>query len=423
MGCKTWLALSLLLVQMVAAPALAADDDPYTEDYLYPESSPSAAINASLEVAGTFSDGMPRGVALSPDGRIFVCFPRHDKDTPYCVAELKGGVANPYPDAAFNTANTADPSNHFVSVMAARVDALNRLWVLDSGRVRKTLIAGGARLMAFDLASGKLIKSLSFPPDVVLPTTVLKDFRVDLQLGKEGMAMIADSSPEGKNAIIVVDIATGKSKRRLDGHYSVTAEPDYVVFSQGEMVRLRFNGDSRVDWTAGIAGLALSGDGKFLYYSPMAGQEIFSVPIARLCDFSVPGPVLENLVKSVGRKIGSSDGIESDTAGGLYITDVENNMIWHRKPDGGMEKIVRDDRLLWPDRLCLASDGYLYIVASQFNRGPWFHFGQDLREKPYQLLRIKVDAQPVRLLPQAVSPPTAAERAVGVHTKAATGRK
>jgi sugar lactone lactonase YvrE len=374
-----------------------------TDADIYPESSPDAALTAKLEVVHRFTESMPRGVAVSPDGRVFVCFPHHDKDGPYCLAEIKDGAAVPYPNAQINTANVADVPNHFVSIMAARVDIHNRLWVLDSGRQRRTAIAGGARLMAIDLTTGQIVKTVSFQPDVLLPASVLKDFRIDLQVGKEGVGIIADSAPQGKNGIIVVDLATGKAKRRLDGHYSVTPEPDYVVFAQGEMVRLRFDADSRVDFTAGIAGLAISGDGKYLFYSPMAGLQVFRVPIARLCDFAVPEVALDKYVEMVGRKIGSSDGIESDTAGGLYVTDVENNMIWHRRPDGVMEKLVRDELLLWPDRLCLSNDGYLYIVASQFNRGPWFHFGQDKRVRPFNLLRIKVDAKPVRLAPLAVN--------------------
>jgi sugar lactone lactonase YvrE len=391
------------LMGAATVPAYGAEDVMSTDADIYPESSPDAALTTKLEVVHRFTESMPRGVAVSPDGRVFVCFPHHDKDGPYCLAELKDGAAVPYPNDQISTANVADVPNHFVSIMAARVDINNRLWVLDSGRQGRTAIAGGARLLAIDLATGKIVKTISFQPDVLLPASVLKDFRIDLQVGKEGVGIIADSAPQGKNGIIVVDLATGKAKRRLDGHYSVTPEPDYVVFAQGEMVRFRFDADSRVDFTAGVAGLAISGDGKYLFYSPMAGLKLFRVPIARLCDFAVPDAALDKYVEMVGRKIGSSDGIESDTAGGLYVTDVENNMIWHRRPDGVMEKLVRHELLLWPDRLCLSNDGYLYIVASQFNRGPWFHFGQDLRARPFNLLRIKVDAKPVRLAPLAVN--------------------
>ena len=69
---------------------------------------------------------------------------------------------------------------------------------------------------------------------------------------------------------------------------------------------------------------------------------------------------------------------------------------WRRLPDGTFETLVHDPRLLWPDTMSVA-DGYLYVTANQLHRQPTMHNGQDLREKPYQLFRFKVDARPVRL--------------------------
>ena len=47
--------------------------------------------------------------------------------------------------------------------------------------------------------------------------------------------------------------------------------------------------------------------------------------------------------------------------------------------------------------MSLASDGYLYFTANQLHRQPTMHNGQDLRQKPYQLFRLKIDQQPVLL--------------------------
>jgi hypothetical protein len=54
-------------------------------------------------------------------------------------------------------------------------------------------------------------------------------------------------------------------------------------------------------------------------------------------------------------------------------------------------------RVLWPDTLSLASDGFLYFTANQLHRQARFHAGKDLRRKPYALFRVKVDARPVLL--------------------------
>ena len=54
-------------------------------------------------------------------------------------------------------------------------------------------------------------------------------------------------------------------------------------------------------------------------------------------------------------------------------------------------------RLLWPDTLSVAADGYLYIMANQLHRQAQFHGGKDLRRKPYTLFRVRIDGQPVLL--------------------------
>jgi sugar lactone lactonase YvrE len=100
-----------------------------------------------------------------------------------------------------------------------------------------------------------------------------------------------------------------------------------------------------------------------------------------------------------GDKGGASDGLESDEAGRLYATDVEHNAVRRRLPDGTFETVVHDPRLLWPDTMALAADGYLYVTANQLHRQPNYQGGADRRRKPYSLFRVAVDAGPVRLPP------------------------
>ena len=93
----------------------------------------------------------------------------------------------------------------------------------------------------------------------------------------------------------------------------------------------------------------------------------------------------------------ASDGLESDAEGCIYATAYENNAIVRRRPDGQFEPLVHDARLLWPDTMSLADDGFLYFTANQLHRQARFHGGKDLRKKPYSLFRIRVDAKPVAL--------------------------
>lgn len=54
-------------------------------------------------------------------------------------------------------------------------------------------------------------------------------------------------------------------------------------------------------------------------------------------------------------------------------------------------------RLLPNQARDIASDGYLYFTADQSHRQADYHDGNDLRERPYRLFRVKTDGAPVRL--------------------------
>ncbi len=94
---------------------------------------------------------------------------------------------------------------------------------------------------------------------------------------------------------------------------------------------------------------------------------------------------------------GASDGLEADDKGHVYAGDYEHNSILQRQADGAWKIIAHDPRILWPDTLSVASDGYLYFTANQLDRQAMFHDGKDLRVRPYDLFRIKIDAGPVLL--------------------------
>ncbi|MEA3218402.1 MAG: hypothetical protein QOJ19_4558 [Acidimicrobiia bacterium] len=109
-------------------------------------------------------------------------------------------------------------------------------------------------------------------------------------------------------------------------------------------------------------------------------------------DAAVPATVVDE-----GDKGSGADGLESDDRGRIYITAYEHDAILRRLPDGSLETVVHDPRLLWPDTLSLAVDGYLYVTANQLHRQAMYQGGRDLRQRPYTLFRVPVDATPVRL--------------------------
>jgi sugar lactone lactonase YvrE len=189
----------------------------------------------------------------------------------------------------------------------------------------------------------------------------------------------------------VVDLASGKSWRRLNNHPSTKADPVFLGMVEGEPMLQRLPGKPGQKPKFGSDGIAISSDGKTLYYCPLASRHLYSVSVDALADAEKPESAVAATVKDLGEKGGASDGLESDAEGRVYLSDYEHDAIHRRNPDSGIETLAHDPRILWPDTLSLASDGNLYFTANQLERMARFHNGQDLRQKPYVLFKLKVD--------------------------------
>lgn len=368
------------------------------------EELPADEPMGALEPVAYFDGAMPTGVTVSQkQGRIFVNFPRWGDDVPFTVAEIRDGKAIAYPDEAINQTDQNDQAAALVSVQSVVIDPADRLWILDTGSpMFQPIMYGGPKLVCVDLNTDKVIRKILFPQDVALPTTYLNDVRFDLRRGSEGMAFITDSSQNGPNGIIVVDLASGKSYRRLHDHPSTKAEQiqTFLPIVEGRPL-LEHQPDGSVKQGAGMGadGIAISSDGARLYYCPLGSRKLYSVDTDALADQSLGDREKVGVtVNDEGDRGGAADGLESDAAGYIYSTNYEHNAILRRRSGGGQwETIAHDPRLLWPDTLSLAADGYLYVTANQLHRQARFHKGHDLRRKPYTLFRIRIDAQPVLL--------------------------
>lgn len=280
------------------------------------------------------------------------------------------------------------------------VDPANQLWALDTGSPNflPTRI-GGPKLVRMSLARNAVEQAIVLPRPVALPTTYLNDVRFDLRRGRAGMAFITDSSDDGPNGIIVVDLASGQSWRRLNNHPSTKAVGlhDFRPFVEGRPLLVRPPARPPKPISIGSDGIAISADGSRLYYRPLASRRLYSVSVDALADRSRSEASVAATVADHGDKGSGSDGLESDDRDRVYLTAYEQNAIFRRDVDGHYDTVVHDPRLLWPDTMSVATDGYLYVTANQLHRQPDYHRGHDLRVKPYSLFRMPIDAGPVLL--------------------------
>jgi sugar lactone lactonase YvrE len=280
------------------------------------------------------------------------------------------------------------------------VDSSNRLWILDTGSpMFQPTQYGGPKLVGVDLERNEVVQTILFPQDVALPTSYVNDVRFDLRRGTAGIAYITDSSDSGPNGIIVVDLASGECWRKLHDHPSTKAltPPEFLPLVEARPFLERSDDGATKPVTMGSDGIAISADGERLFYCPLMSRRLYSVATSALIDRALDDEAVAATVIDEGDRGGASDGLESDADGNLYTTNYEHDAILRRRPDGSWETVAHDPRLLWPDTMSVATDGYLYVTANQLHRQARFNAGQDLRQRPYALFRVRIDSQPVRL--------------------------
>ncbi len=315
-------------------------------------------------------DHQATGVAVTADGRRFVNFPRWTDDAPISVAEvMKDGSLKAYPDAKWNSWRNANSNempvgDYFVCVQSIVPDGHGNLWVLDPGAPgNEKILEGAPKLVKIDLATNRVTKVIKVPLDVALQGTYLNDIRFSPD-GRTGY--ITDSGTRG--AIIVIDLETGKGFRALDGHGSTQIDKSVTVMTDGKpLVRP----DNRQPAFA-ADGIAISNDGKTLYYQALTGKTLYAIDTALLRD-GVSETDRAAGVKTVAQTH-VADGLWMSKAGVLYISSPTDNGITRLVGDH-VEPVLTDPRLRWPDTFSEGADGRIYVTASHIQDTSWFKPG------------------------------------------------
>ncbi|KAI4123525.1 MAG: hypothetical protein LQ338_005225 [Usnochroma carphineum] len=372
---------------------------------------------AALEVVHLYYDLFPQVIAVSSTGRKFSSYARSldPNNTAYTVAELVSNTTErAYPSAAINsppggainyTTNPptgANYPNYFIGVQSVVIDPKDRLWILDTGRAATpdgTNVAsspGGPKLVGIDLRNDTIFQTILFPPTVAYSDSYLNDVRFDLRpsvtASGKGIAYITDSSQEGRNGIVIVDLGTGESWRHLDNTPEVRAERGFLPFIWGEVVYTLPRPGQPITFLSnfGVDGIALSPDGDTLFFSSVGSRTLYSIPTGRLRDRSLTSEIMaEASVVSRGQK-GMSDGLDTDSNGLLYAGNFEDNAVNIYNPaNSTVQVFTRDPTIAWTDSLAVATDGYVYFTENQLWRTKSYYPGTDRRVKPYVLYRAR----------------------------------
>jgi sugar lactone lactonase YvrE len=329
------------------------------------------------------------GVTVSERGRIFVNFPRWTEDSPVSVAEvMRDGSLRPYPDDQWNAwrnvrRDELDPSKHWVCVQSVVADGRGSVWVVDpAAPAVDGVVPGGPKLVRIDLATDRVARVIQFGQDVAIPGSYLNDVR----FSRDGRyAFLTDSGQRG--ALVVVDLASGKARRVLDGDPSTQPEKGVVVTTDGRP--LRYPDGRKVLFAADS--IALSSDGSYLYWKPLTGTTLYRIQTAALTGNGLAGKDVSPQVQSYG-KVGPTDGFWIARGTNiLYITSIEDNAVKARNlaqgPGGALRTVVQDPRLRWPDTFSQGPDGSLYFTTSRIQDSAFFNRDAPLA-LPTQLWRL-----------------------------------
>ncbi len=342
-----------LTLLLAAGPVSAQGQDP-------------ASDQPQLEEVASF-DHQVTGVTVTEDGRIFVNFPRWTEDAPISVAEVVDGEVRPYPNEEWNSwrnarKNEISPEDHWVCVQSVVADGQGNLWVLDPAAPASSFIVeNGPKLVRIDLATDEVAQTIAFDEDVAPQGSYLNDVR----FSPDGShAYITDSGPIG--ALIVVDLESGEARRLLSDHPTVKADPDVVVEHDDEPIR---RPDGRgVEFSAD--GIALSNDGKTLYWQALTGTTLYSLPTQILEDADATVEQVAAEIQEVGEN-GVSDGLWIDDEDRMYISALQEDAIKVRE---GQEvtTLIQDERLRWPDTFSQGPDGAIYVTTSRIMDMSWY---------------------------------------------------
>ena len=288
-------------------------------------------------------------------------------NAPISVAEvLPNGSIRPYPDPGWNSwrnakANQMSVADYFVCVQSVVADTHGNLWVVDPGAPgNEKILPGAPKLVKIELASNKVTKVIPIPPEVALEGTYLNDIRISPD-GNTGY--ITDSGSKG--AIIVVDLQAGKSFRTLDGHPSTQLEKDVTVMVDGKPLR---RPDGRQPAFA-ADGIALSNDGKTLYFQALTGRTLYAIETAKLTSDVADADRTAAVHKAATTTV--ADGLWMSSKDVLFITSPSDNAV-KRLVSGRLETVVSDPKLRWPDTMSEGPDGRLYVTASHIQDTNWF---------------------------------------------------
>ncbi|KAI9011775.1 hypothetical protein DFJ74DRAFT_710684 [Hyaloraphidium curvatum] len=346
-------------------------------DY-FPQMGAPLLPESAIEVVATLPSP-PGNLAVDKAGRVFFTFHPQYR-FPVKVAEWLPADARwvPFPQ----------DQSIFSSVLSVR-ERDGTLYALDYADFG---VSGTPSMVALDTATASVKWRFEFKW-IAGFGSMLNDFVIS----PDGRHIyIADTSVlRGRPALIVLDTVERKAAVALHSHPSLDALNVVLALKDGPTANKTlqlFGGLLKV--RPAVDSIALSTDGRTLFYSAVADTSLYSVPTAALRgvrEGTNTNDEVAAAVNVVTSKKTSSDGLTTDVDDNVFVSDFVNSAV-NVYPTRGERKpyvLLRSPELLrWPDGFSFGPGNHLYISCSclQYDMA-----GLDYKEfAPFHILRVKL---------------------------------
>lgn len=357
-----------------------------------PAASHAADAPVTAEVWGRST--LPLGdPAFTADGRLVT-----SHHPAFATAERVSVFATPdrlepYPDAEWNS-GPSGPAR-FDSVQGMRTDSHGVMWMGDMGEREKAV----PKIVGWDTAANRPAKTILLPPPATIPASEPQDLVVD---ETRGLIVLADEATGqggdgSQGALIVVDIASGASRRVLQGSKGVVPEDRDIVVDGRHLQRLDAKTGKRAPMRVGADGIALDVRSEWLYFGPLNGTSVYRVRMADLADGALKPQDLERRVERYAARP-NAGGMLMDADDNLYLTEIEHRAVGVIAPaDRCYRQVATSPDMLWPDGLARGPDGMIYVTVTQLPLAAPFDDGDMKARAPFLVMRFA----PQPMAPQA----------------------
>ncbi|MGK3123848.1 L-dopachrome tautomerase-related protein [Candidatus Pantoea formicae] len=319
----------------------------------------AAGSQPALNLALT-SPWMANQVAITRHNRLFLGLPRYSAEyaTPSLARQAEDGSVQPFPGNSWNTWKPGDDGREaFVYLNSVHVFDDETVWCVDQGALSAGVFGeqysipapGVQKIVQLDANSGEILRILRFD-DQILPTGAqMNDLRFHGSL-----MYISDS---GLGGIIIHDLQSGKTVRRLSGLAVVKAShkapPAMLAHVKGGKTFHPPNSDM----------IEITADGKWLYWAAPTGP-LYRVETQYLRDTTRSDAEVATHVEAVYDN-NFSGGCSMDSEGNVYFSETVTNNITVWSPMGKTAVLVSDPRLVRPDGSFISQQRKLYIPVKQ----------------------------------------------------------